>query len=187
MLKERPSSGDVPGTRAADAGGSVTFAAADAGALPLRSGAIDLALLSMVYHLLPSPPAVVAELHRALGPGAAVLVRTHTLELIDRVPFLSFFPEARALDEKRTPARAALGATFAAGGFTGGLHATIEQEFAATPAAAHAKVSRRPFSGLQLMPDDAFAAGLARYEAFCRTAPVAPIVDPLDLFVFHRA
>jgi ubiquinone/menaquinone biosynthesis C-methylase UbiE len=187
MLHERPSSADVPGTLAVDAVGSVLFAAADARVLPLRSATIDLALMSMVYHLLPSPPTVVAELHRALGAGGAVLVRTHTRELIDRVPFLSFFPEARAIDEKRTPARAALEATFAAGGFTGGLHATVEQEFAPTPAAAYAKVSRRPFSSLQLIADDAFAEGLARYDAFCGGAPPRPIADPLDLFVFHRA
>ena len=177
MLKERPASAD----------GAPTFAAADAAALPLRTGSIDIVLLSMVYHLLPSPPAVVAELHRVLDAGGVVLVRTHTRELIDRVPFLSFFPEAVALDERRTPARTALAFTFGAAGFTGGLHATIEQEFAPTPAAAYAKVSRRPFSSLQLIPDDAFAEGLARYESFCRTAPPGPIADPLDLFVFHRA
>jgi ubiquinone/menaquinone biosynthesis C-methylase UbiE len=197
MLKERPSSGGVPGTvaatggpvtfAAADASASVAFAAADAGALPLRAHTMDLALLSMVYHLLVSPAVTAAELHRVLDAGGAVLVRTPTREILDGIAFLRFFPAALAIDEARMPPRAALEALFHAGGFTGGLGATIEQEFAPTPAAAHAKVSRRPFSSLQLMSDDAFAEGLTRFEAFCRTAPVAPIADPLDLFVFRRA
>ena len=159
----------------------------DAAALPVRRGAVDLALLSMVYHLLASPAATAAELHRVLGPGGAVLVRTPTREILDRIGFLPFFPAARAIDEARMPARASLEAVFAGAGFGGGLHATVEHEFAPTPAEAYAKVSRRPFSSLRLMPDNAFAEGLVRYEAFCRNAPPEPLVEPLDLFVFHRA
>ena len=177
MLSERHASGSA----------TVAFGAADAAALPVRRGAVDLALLSMVYHLLPSPPATAAELHRVLGSGGAVLVRSPTREILDRIGFLPCFPEARAIDEARMPARASLEAVFAGAGFRGGLQATVEHEFAATPAEAYAKVSRRPFSSLRLMPDDAFAEGLVRYEAFCRNAPPEPLVDPLDLFVFHRA
>jgi SAM-dependent methyltransferase len=177
MLGERPAAADA----------TLAFAAADARALPLRTGSIDLALLSMVYHLLASPAATVAEVGRVLRGGGAVLVRTPTREILDRIAFLPFFPAARAIDEARMPGRAALEAVFLAAGFSGGLHATVAQEFAASGAAAFAKVRRRPFSSLQLMPDEAFAEGLARYEAFCRTAPPAALVDPLDVFVFHRA
>ena len=177
MLAERPEAAETP----------LVFAAADAGAVPLRTSAVDLVLLSMIYHLLPSPAGTVAELRRVLSPGGSVLVRTPTQEILDRVCFLPFFPGALAIDRARMPARAALEATFGAGGFDGGLHATVEQEFARTPREAHAKVSRRPYSTLQLISDDAFAEGLARFDAACRAAPEAPVVDPLDLFVFHRA
>lgn len=166
---------------------SLAFAGGDAQHLPVRGRAIDVALLSMVYHLLASPPAALAELHRVVRPEGRVLVRTPTRELLDRVSFLAFFPEARAVDEARMPTRAALAGAFTAAGFALHSHATIEQEFAPSPAAALEKVRRRPFSTLRLIPDAAFEAGLARYEAHCRDAAPGPLMDPLDFFVFRRA
>ena len=76
---------------------------------------------------------------------------------------------------------------FTTAGFEGASQTTVEQQFAATPAEACEKVRRRPFSVLRLISDAAFAEGLARYETFCRSAPPAPLVEPLDLFVFRRA
>jgi ubiquinone/menaquinone biosynthesis C-methylase UbiE len=166
--------------------GALAFLAAEANALPVRAAAVDLALLSMVYHLLaPATPAV-RELHRVVRPGGSVMVRTPTRERLDTVPFLRFFPEARAIDEARIPAGATLVRTFAAAGFALHHHATIEQEFAATPAEGLEKIRRRPFSALRLITDAAFASGLARYEAHCRQAPATPLTEVLDLYVFRR-
>ena len=172
MLEERP-----PG---------LTFAAGDATALPLRERAIDLALLSMVYHLLSPPDPVLVELRRVVTPGAVVVVRTPTRELMDRVSFLPCFPAAWAIDEARMPTRAGLADVFTKAGFERVSHTTVEQQFAATPAEAFEKVRRRPFSTLRMISDTAFAEGLARYETFCRSLPAAPLVEPLDLFVFRR-
>lgn len=174
MLSERP------------VGGALAFVNAEAAALPVRSASLDLALLSMVYHLLTPPGPAVAELRRALRADGRVVVRTPTREHLDCVPFLPFFPEARAIDEARIPPRAALLATFEAGGFLPERQTTIEQEFARSPAEAYEKVRRRPFSVLRLIPDAAFVAGLARYEAHCRSAPPTALREPLDLFVFRR-
>jgi ubiquinone/menaquinone biosynthesis C-methylase UbiE len=165
------------------------FASADATALPFRASSFDLALLSMVYHLLftagVATPAV-AELHRVVRPHGWVLLRTPSLELIDHISWLPFFPGARALDEARLPPRRQLVGTFEHAGFTMQTHRTIEQEFAPTPLHALEAVRRRPYSTLRLLPDSAFAEGLALYEAHCRTAPPTPLIEPLDFFVFRR-
>jgi ubiquinone/menaquinone biosynthesis C-methylase UbiE len=176
MLEERPAASGMP----------LTFAAAHAGSLPLRDGAIDLVLLSMIYHLLSPPHPVVAEVRRVMARDGLVAVRTPTRELMDRVSFLPFFPGARAIDEARMPSRASLVDVFAAAGFERLTHATVEQEFAASPSEAFEKVRRRPFSTLRMISDAAFAEGLTRYEAFCRSLPTQPLVEPLDLFVFRR-
>ena len=176
MLQERPAVAGLP----------LTFVAAHAVSLPLRDGTIDLALLSMVYHLLAPPDPVVVELQRVVARDGVVVVRTPTRELMDRVSFLPFFPDARAIDEARMPSRAGLVEVFTRAGFERARQTTVEQEFAATPAEAFEKVRRRPFSVLRLISDAAFAEGLARYEAFCRSAPPTPLVEPLDLFVFRR-
>jgi ubiquinone/menaquinone biosynthesis C-methylase UbiE len=169
------------------AGAPLAYVGADAAALPLGPASVDLALLSMIYHLLaPAGPAV-AELHRVVRPSGWVLVRTPTAELTDRVSFMPFFPEARAVDEARIPPRARVTATFEGAGFVTHAHRTIEQELANSPAEALEKVRRRVYSTLRLISEDAFATGLARYEAHCLSAPPGPLIEPLDFFVFHRA
>ena len=179
MLRERVRPAPLP----------VAFVGAEATALPLRAAAIDLALLSMVYHLLATAgvaAAAVGELHRVVRQGGWVLVRTPTLELLDHIAWLPFFPGARALDEARLPPRGHVVASFEHAGFATHAHRAIEQEFASTPLEAFEKVRRRPFSTLRLLPDGAFDEGLARYEAHCRMAPPTPLIDTLDLFVFQR-
>ena len=172
--------------RLAPAAAPLAFATAHAAALPVRDGAMDLALLSMVYHLFVPREPVIAELHRVLAPGGVVLVRTPTRELLDRVSFLPYFPGARALDESRMPSRASVADVLGRAGFALASRATIDQEFAASPAEAYEKVRRRPFSTLQLIADASFAEGLKRYEEFCRNAPPGPLIEPIDLFVFRR-
>jgi SAM-dependent methyltransferase len=172
--------------RARPPGAPVTILAADATALPLAPAAIDLALMSMVYHFLRPPEPAVAELHRVIRPGGWVLVRTPTREMLDRVEFLRFFPDARAIDEVRMPPRARITRTFVAAGFAAYSWRVVEAEFASTPGEALDRVRRRAFSSLRMIPDDAFAAGLAKYEAHCLAAPPTPPSESLELFAFRR-
>jgi hypothetical protein len=116
-----------------------------------------------------------------------VLLRTPTRELLDRVEFLAFFPEARAIDDARMPPRAQIYDTFVRAGFAAHTWRIVEQEFATTPLEALERVRRRAFSTLRLIPDEAFAAGVARYEAHCRSAPSTPQAEALEFFVFRRA
>jgi SAM-dependent methyltransferase len=173
--------------RAQPAGAPVAIVAADATALPLAPGTIDVALLSMVYHFLTPPEPAVAELHRVIRPDGWVLVRTPTRELLDRVEMLRFFPDARAIDDVRMPPRARITRTFVGAGFVAHAWRIVEQELASSPDDVLERVRRRAFSSLRMISDDAFAAGLARYEAHCRAAPPTPRTESLELFVFRRA
>ena len=179
MLRERLAAADLP----------IAFASADATALPFQEASFDVALLSMVYHLLSTAGvagAAVRELHRIVQPQGSVLVRTPSLEIIDRISWLPFFPGARDIDERRLPPRHQIVATLEHAGFTTHTHRVIEHEFAPSPLHALEAVRRRPFSTLRLLPDTAFEEGLRRYEAHCRTAPQTPLIEPLDFFVFQR-
>jgi ubiquinone/menaquinone biosynthesis C-methylase UbiE len=167
-------------------GAPLSFLGAEAAALPFRAGAIDLALLSMVYHLLVPPTAAVTELSRVIRPGGWVFLRTPTRELLDRVEFLAFFPEALAIDEARMPPRARITDTFTRAGFTAHTWKIVEQEFAGSPLEALERVRRRAFSTLRLISDEAFREGLARYEAHCLSAPPAPRTESLEFFAFRR-
>ncbi len=176
MLAERSPGGRTP-TR---------FIAAEADAIPLAHGCIDIALLSMVVHLLPDLGTALRDVARVVKDGGWLLIRTPTRDMLPRVCFTSFFPDALRIDEARLPAWDDLIARCASAGFVATGYRELLQEFAPTPADACAKVRTRAFSSLRMISDKAFAEGLAAYEAACRAAPPEPVVDPIGLFTFRR-
>jgi ubiquinone/menaquinone biosynthesis C-methylase UbiE len=167
------------------AGGSVAAGAAEA--IPLAGASVDLAFLSMVYHHL-QPAAALPELRRIVRPGGHVIVRTPTLEGMDgSIEYTRFFPEALAMNRARMPARAGLVEAFTGQAFTCLEHRVVPSPIAATHAEYLRKIAQRGFSSLQLMPEDAFARGLAELSRYCggleRDGPVHELVD---LFLFRR-
>jgi len=172
---------------AADRAVAVHYAAAEAERLPLATATIDVAFLSMMWHHLRDAEAAVAELTRAVRVGGAVFVRTPTLDLLGRFPFVEFFPESRALDARRMPSRTGLRALFMAAGFSEAAQRTVEQRMSDGPEDYRERVRARSFSSLQQIPDDAFARGLARFEAWSAALPTGvPMHEPVDVFVFRR-
>ncbi|HET7340073.1 MAG TPA: methyltransferase domain-containing protein [Methylomirabilota bacterium] len=154
-------------------------------ALPVRARALDLAFLSLVYHHLADPVAVAGELHRALRPGGRVVLRTATREILDGFAYLGCFPDARALDERRMPSRAALRSTFTAAGFRETAQQIVQQPVARGPEAYVARVGQRALSNLQQIPDAAFTRGMEALRERCRPLPADHVFrEPLDVFVF---
>lgn len=172
---------------AADREVSVHYATAEAEKLPLATASIDVAFLSMMWHHLRDAEAAVAELARTVRPAGSVFVRTPTIDLLDQFPFLQFFPESRALDERRMPSRTGLRALFLAAGFSEAAQRTVEQRMSEGPEDYRERVRARSFSSLQQIPDDAFARGLARFEVWSASLPTGvPIHEQVDVFVFRR-
>lgn len=167
--------------------GVARFVAGAAEALPVAPASIDLVLLSMVYHHVRVSDAL-PEVRRILRPGGRVVVRNPTRECLDSYTFLAFFPEAKAIDVARMPARATLAADFATHGFTMVAHRTVSHVMATDHRDCYRKISLRALSALQLISDEAFARGLQDFDAYCRTAdPDRPVHEPVDLFVFTRS
>jgi ubiquinone/menaquinone biosynthesis C-methylase UbiE len=172
---------------AADRDTAVHYAGAEAERLPLAAASIDVAFLSMMWHHLRDPRAAVAELARTLRPAGAVFVRTPTVDLLDQFAFLRFFPESRALDERRMPSRAGLRALFREGGFAEAAQRTIEQRMTDGPEEYRERLRARGFSSLQQISDEAFARGLAQFEAWSASLPAGePVQERVDVFVFRR-
>lgn len=65
---------DAAKTRLAPLGGRVTFAQADAGAVPMPDGAFDIVLARLLFQHLQAPAAALAEIRRVLKPGGKVIV-----------------------------------------------------------------------------------------------------------------
>jgi SAM-dependent methyltransferase len=166
-------------------GPDVAWIIGAAEALPLADASADLAFVSMTYHHFRAPADAVAELKRVLRAGGWVVLRTATRETLLAFEWLRFFPESLEIDLARMPTREALRDTFTAAGFSVWRHDVVQHTMATSYAEYLDKIRERPFSSLQLLPDDVFERRLAELEAHCRTGPERPIREPVDLLVFR--
>lgn len=93
---------DVPGLASARArfGGRVAFVCADGEQLPLPDESVDVLVLNHIYEHVVDADAVVAELHRVLGPDGVLYLglgnRLGVVEPHYRLPFLSYLPAGLA-------------------------------------------------------------------------------------------
>ena len=155
--------------------------------IPLPNESCDAALLSYVIHHFRDRDACAGELRRVLQPGGRVVVRSALRESLAGVPFLEYFPTARAIDEGRMPARADVIATFGEHGFELAADEVIEQEVSPSLRVYHERLKLRAISTLELIPDHEFEEGIARMGLDVEREAIAePVMAPVDLLVFRR-
>lgn len=142
--------------------GGVRWVAGLAERLPLGDRTCAWAWVSTVVHHLDDLEAAAAELRRVLRPAAPVLVRQAFPGRMDEISLYRRFFPAEALQ-------------------------AVDQVSATSLAAYRDKVRLRADTGLRLLPDDEFAAGLAALDRAveAETSP-APVVDRIDLLVLRR-
>jgi len=156
--------------------------------LPLRNRTCALAWVSTVVHHLDDLEAAAAELGRVLQPSAAVLVRqAFPGRMEDVTLYQRYFPGAGECLVAGLPTVEQVETAFATAGFRVEDLRRVAQVSATSLAAYRDKVRLRADTGLRLLPDDQFAAGLAALDRAveAETSPV-PVVDRLDLLVLRR-
>jgi SAM-dependent methyltransferase len=156
--------------------------------LPLGGGACAWAWVSTVVHHLERAG---VELRRVVRPGGRVLVRQAFPGRMDAITlYARYFPGvARALVVGGgLPSVERVSAAFATAGFRTEALQRVGQVSATSLAAYRDKVRLRADTGLALLPDEEFAAGLAALDRAveAETTPV-PVVDRLDLLVLRRS
>ena len=161
----------------------VAFAEGDAGSIPLGDGEADLVFVSMAWHHVEDRAIAAREIHRILAPGGVLAIRNPTVDALDEVVFLEYFPAARAHDTATLPRRAELVALMESSGFTLALHEVIRHEMAPNWSAYCDKIAARAFSDLAVISDTAFESGLAAMRG--ESDRTGPIVEPIDLFAFR--
>jgi SAM-dependent methyltransferase len=132
-----------------------------------------------------------AELRRVLRPGGPVLVRQAFPGRMGEINlYRRFFPAAgeRLVAQGELPAVERVAAAFAAAGFRVEALQPAAQVSAPSLAAYRDKVRFRADTGLRLLPDDQFAAGLAALDRAveAETTP-RPVIDRLDLLVLRSS
>ena len=159
--------------------------------LPLADGACAWAWVSTVVHHLDDLDAAAGELCRVLRPGGLVLVRqAFPGRMAGITLYERYFPAAAAslIADGALPGVERLSAAFAGAGFAVEALRSVAQVSAPSLAAYRDRVRFRADTGLRLLSDDQFAAGLAALDRDVRaeTTPI-PVVDRLDLLVLRRS
>jgi ubiquinone/menaquinone biosynthesis C-methylase UbiE len=161
--------------------------------VPLRDGACAAAWLSHVVHHVGDPARCARELRRVVRPGGTVMLRQAFADRIDpdNLTIFRWFPSAMAV-ARGFLSVADVESAFAGAGWTVRSLTKIPQVTAPSLRAALARVRHRADTGLQAIPDEDFAAGLAALaraagaEADAEAAgggDPAPVVDRIDLLV----
>ena len=166
----------------------VTFLVGVAESLPVSDETVCLAYLSMVYHHLRDQRHSFLEFNRTLRVGGFLCIRNSTLDLLDKVPYLKYFPSALPYNRTRLPSQRDVIDTSQKSGFSLVSHSVISQELATSMEEYSAKISKRALSDLAALPDTEFSAGIQRMkEAQQQGSELLPIIEPIDLFVFQKA
>jgi SAM-dependent methyltransferase len=165
----------------------VTFCNADAQRLPVNDQSACMVFLSMVYHHIEDPDLAAREFHRVLRPGGFVCIRNSTRDLLDRVPYLKYFPIGAEFNRRRLPSQHDVIVTMQNGNLSLQEHQVIEQVLADSAGEYRDKICRRALSDLAALSDAEFDAGVLRMsEAVDRNELSEPIIEPIDLFIFNR-
>ena len=154
-------------------------------AVPLAPRCAELVLMSMSYHHVADKPAALNSIRRTLRRGGALCIRTCSLEALDSYLYQRFFPEARALDERRFPTRGGLVKEVTAAAFSLLKMETVRQRITDDLRAYRDNTATRAHSDLQAITDDQFQAGMAKFDAWLASQTAdRPVVEEVDLFTF---
>lgn len=153
--------------------------AGDAASIPLPAGSVDIVWLSTVIHHIPDLPAAAREIRRVLAPGGVVLVRGVLRGRHQGISQFRFFPEAVAVLDGYPSAE-----EIVAAGFTKVALEPVVQVSAPSVRAALDGLIREAHTPLQLISDEAFAAGVARLRA-AAADETGPMIDHVDLLVLR--
>ncbi|MFF5077719.1 class I SAM-dependent methyltransferase [Actinoplanes sp. NPDC000266] len=150
--------------------------------IPLPDNSVDAVWLSTVIHHIPDLPAAAHEIHRVLKPGGVVLIRSVFPGRHQGITLFRYFPEAATVVD-RYPSPTDVQTAFT--GFTTTALEPVPQETAPSLSHAAATLVREAHTPLQLISDQAYAAGLAHMRDDARGS-AGPVIDTLDLLVLRR-
>ena len=165
----------------------VTWLRAAAEALPIGGARVDLVFLYLVYHHLSDPLTALRECARVLSRSGYLLVINATVDILDSLRWLPFFPSARQIDLARLPSRSQLSEVAQRAGLTLLRHGTVRYPAAANLSAYAEHVATRTFSTLQLVSDEEFHRGASEFTRHCMQQDHGqPVEEIIDTFLFRR-
>src|SRR5262249_53896479 len=179
-----PSQSMLAVARTKHASARVEFRLAAAETLPLVDDSADLVFMSMVLHHLQDRSAAARECRRILRAGGRLCMRTCTRDV--DYPQSRFFPGILPMLEAELPSAAEIILLFEAAGLKRGAHQLVTHSLATDWQHFGDKLALRADSFLSRLPDEEFAAGMAKLRAHAAQSAPEQISEMIDFFVFER-
>ena len=174
--------------RGKDTQGLVRWDCQHAQRLTYPDGSFDVVFMSHLLHHVDSPPRVLRECHRVLAVPGTVLVRYGAMEQIRADPEHTFFPEALAIDEARTPTVAMTEQWLGKAGFADVSSEEVVQQTYRTAQDRVNAASLKNTSVLTMISQQAFGQGTPAFGRYATDHADDPwlLFDRLTLTVGYR-
>jgi ubiquinone/menaquinone biosynthesis C-methylase UbiE len=132
-------------------------------ALPFRDGWFERVVMMLVLHHV-DRGRTLAEVQRALGEGGRLVIGTFAPAQFDDYYLATFFPSIPVVDRARFETPEQLDNLLRDAGFADVAEHRLDQRLQLSRETILARVRGKHISTFQLIPDDEYAAGLARIE-----------------------
>jgi ubiquinone/menaquinone biosynthesis C-methylase UbiE len=163
----------------------VEYRQGSAEAIPLPSESVDMIFMSMSFHHFTDRDAAARECRRVLRERRTVFIRTGTREQMRDYPYVRFFPSTLSILEEILPTHNALREPLERAGFHFAGAEKISQTVAPNWSVFADRLSAGGDSVLARLSTDELETGLAAMRRYGAEAGETPIVEAIDLFVFH--
>jgi ubiquinone/menaquinone biosynthesis C-methylase UbiE len=131
--------------------------------LPFRDGWFERVVMMLVLHHV-DRAATLAEIHRVLGDEGRLVIATFAPAQFDEYYLAPFFPSIPVIDRARFETPERLADRLRDAGFDDVEQHPLEQRLQLSRETVLARVRGKHISTFQLIPEDEYAAGLARAE-----------------------
>ena len=166
----------------------VTYLSGSATEIPRPDESCDLVLLFLVLHHVRDHAAAAAEIARVLRPGGRVLIRSLFPDRMPELPWYSYFPGARLIDEQVFPRMDPLLDTFASAGLRFVTVERVQERIADSLADYEHRLKLRGSSTFERLTELEIIEGFDALEAAVRAERrPRPVEEESDLLVLERA
>jgi ubiquinone/menaquinone biosynthesis C-methylase UbiE len=161
---------------------------ADACFLPFADGAFDCVFMSHVLHHVSNRETCLLEVARCLRPGGRFLNRAMRISLLRLVLAYRFFPEAEAMDVRRTPSEGDLDQLLCGAGLRPLHWINVRHKWVNSAEEYLQKIRNKSMSSLHLITEVEFQAGLRRAERYAREHPDDPdwLYETISMLVAEK-